>query len=146
MMQWAWGWWWCWCWPVMQSLWLGCHTLTSAKRMDTLGIEPRASRMLSGCDTTTPRALGHIARACNDGRRNLAGPGGKSPRRKCGCSVLDIVLAAWVRPRSGGAKWPLTCRGPSCGHLDTCKSRTPGLGGICARRESNPGHKHGRLV
>ena len=31
----------------------------SARRtkMDTLGIEPRASRMLSGCDTTTPRAL-----------------------------------------------------------------------------------------
>ena len=26
--------------------------------MDTLGIEPRASRMLSGCDTTTPCALG----------------------------------------------------------------------------------------
>ena len=25
--------------------------------MDTLGIEPRASRMLSGCDTTTPCAL-----------------------------------------------------------------------------------------
>ena len=26
-------------------------------KMDTLGIEPRASRMLSGCDTTTPCAL-----------------------------------------------------------------------------------------
>ena len=26
------------------------------KQMDTLGIEPRASRMLSGCDTTTPCA------------------------------------------------------------------------------------------
>ena len=26
-------------------------------QMDTLGIEPRASRMLSGCDTTTPCAL-----------------------------------------------------------------------------------------
>ena len=26
-------------------------------KMDTLGIEPRASRMLSGCDTTIPRAL-----------------------------------------------------------------------------------------
>ena len=25
--------------------------------MDTLWIEPRASRMLSGCDTTTPRAV-----------------------------------------------------------------------------------------
>eukprot|EP00973_Karenia_brevis_P016804 2301578-Karenia_brevis.AAC.1 len=24
--------------------------------MDALGMEPRASRMLSGCDTTTPRA------------------------------------------------------------------------------------------
>ena len=29
--------------------------------MDTLGIEPRAPRMLSGCDTTTPRALGSQA-------------------------------------------------------------------------------------
>ena len=28
------------------------------RNMDTLGIEPRASRMLSGCDTTTPCALG----------------------------------------------------------------------------------------
>ena len=27
--------------------------------LDALGIEPRASRMLSGCDTTTPRAHGH---------------------------------------------------------------------------------------
>ena len=25
---------------------------------DTLGIERRAARILSGCDTTTPRALG----------------------------------------------------------------------------------------
>ena len=30
--------------------------------MDTLGIEPRASRMLSGCDTTTPRALEDLAK------------------------------------------------------------------------------------
>ena len=29
----------------------------AAAKLDTLGIEPRASRMLSGCDTTTPRAL-----------------------------------------------------------------------------------------
>ncbi len=34
------------------------ETATSAK-MDTLGIEPRASRMLSGCDTTTPCAHMH---------------------------------------------------------------------------------------
>ena len=30
---------------------------TAELQLDTLGIEPRASRMLSGCDTTTPRAL-----------------------------------------------------------------------------------------
>ena len=40
------------------------HPHASAKRLraaqlDTLGIEPRASRMLSGCDTTTPRAHEH---------------------------------------------------------------------------------------
>ena len=28
--------------------------------LDTLGIEPRTSRMLSGCDTTTPRAHGQL--------------------------------------------------------------------------------------
>ena len=28
----------------------------SVHNLDTLGIEPRASRMLCGCDTTTPRA------------------------------------------------------------------------------------------
>ena len=30
-------------------------------KMDTLGIEPRASRMLSGCDTTTPCALADMS-------------------------------------------------------------------------------------
>ena len=32
-------------------------SMQSYRKMDTLGIEPRASQMLSGCDTTTPRAL-----------------------------------------------------------------------------------------
>ena len=35
----------------------GATCIGHAENMDTLGIEPRASRMLSGCDTTTPRAL-----------------------------------------------------------------------------------------
>ena len=35
----------------------GMHTRHTALHMDALGIEPRAFRMLSGCDTTTPRAL-----------------------------------------------------------------------------------------
>ena len=33
--------------------------------LDTLGIEPRASRMLSGCDTTTPCARRHLFRNTN---------------------------------------------------------------------------------
>ena len=42
------------------SRWQPWDAWTSAASvtMDTLGIEPRAPRMLSGCDTTTPRALG----------------------------------------------------------------------------------------
>ena len=32
------------------------------QEMDTLGIEPRASRMLSGCDTTTPCAPRRLAK------------------------------------------------------------------------------------
>ena len=46
--------------------------------MDTLGIEPRASRMLSGCDTTTPTALmivclilSQLARACSHRRDSV---------------------------------------------------------------------------
>ena len=34
-----------------------CFPMASLLFLDTLGIEARASRMLSGCDTTTPRAL-----------------------------------------------------------------------------------------
>ena len=33
--------------------------------MDALGIEPRALRMRSGCDTTTPRALAINASQAN---------------------------------------------------------------------------------
>ena len=41
-------------WQTGFSQQLNSSTLTL---LDTLGIEPRASRMLSGCDTTTPHAL-----------------------------------------------------------------------------------------
>ena len=42
---------------VLQSGGLGSNAETRiSSKMDTLGIEPRASRMLSGCDTTTPCA------------------------------------------------------------------------------------------
>ena len=40
---------------------------SSMLRMDTLGIEPRASRMLSGCGTITPTALDYWR--CSMGRR-----------------------------------------------------------------------------
>ena len=39
------------------------RTVRRRLQMDTLGIEPRASRMLSGCDTTTPCAPGALNRA-----------------------------------------------------------------------------------
>ena len=55
--------------------------------MDTLGIEPRASRMLSGCDTTTPRARPrtfiHLTYSPNNGywsRRSIISNG---PIQRC---------------------------------------------------------------
>ena len=56
--------------------------------MDTLRIEPRASRMLSGCDTTTPRALGM------PGQKRISlffFPKAKS-QRSFGLSVADSSL------------------------------------------------------
>ena len=45
-------------WP--EWIWVQARMMSSMgtpkSNMDTLGIEPRASRMLSGCDTTTPCA------------------------------------------------------------------------------------------
>ena len=63
--------------PVSACLCLHAHMLSRvplltrgvAKNLDTLGIEPRASRMLSGCDTTTPRALEEIL-SCSSNRDN----------------------------------------------------------------------------
>ena len=48
----------CACAPAARQTLVGSMRLESEGRckVDTLGIEPRASRMLSGCDTTTPCA------------------------------------------------------------------------------------------
>ena len=45
----------------MQNLvrWWHCQGDEGFRNMDTLGIEPRAFRMQSGCDTTTPCAPEH---------------------------------------------------------------------------------------
>ena len=63
--------------------------------MDTLGIEPRASRMLSGCDTTTPCA--HTAEHADAGhseswRRGAERGGGQRGR---GSHVTGVELAAF---------------------------------------------------
>ena len=42
------------------SVFKGRRDLGLASEMDTLGIEPRAFRMQSGCDTTTPCARHHF--------------------------------------------------------------------------------------
>ena len=63
-------------------------------KMDTLGIEPRASRMLSGCDTTTPRAL-------DKWRRRLV-------CRRCAKAFHLFQLAPWTRKSRQGMgkqKW-----------------------------------------
>ena len=57
-------------------------------QMDTLGIEPRASRMLSGCDTTTPCARCCSSHCCAE--LPLAPRGG---RRRCGDARTTCLRA-----------------------------------------------------
>ena len=58
--------------------------------MDSLGIGPRTSRMLSGCDTTTPQALEHIGRT-------------EAPMVVVGCAEATAQpLEHASRPRTGG--------------------------------------------
>ena len=71
----------------------------SSAKMDTLGIEPRASRMLSGCDTTTPRALWKDSIYFQSKEKDLNADGAKSrffrirnhtPQLTCPKSILHI--------------------------------------------------------
>ena len=56
------------------------HSLAD-KQMDTLGIEPRASRMLSGCDTTTPCAPLLLEVVAAQGR--MSSREGTKSRQRC---------------------------------------------------------------
>ena len=61
--------------------WAAAHTEV-AKNLDTLGIEPRASRMLSGCDTTTPRALVYMIARVDTREQNASGDTEDSATRR----------------------------------------------------------------
>ena len=84
--------------------------------LDTLGIEPRASRMLSGCDTTTPRAheqLGWV-RNHSDHKR------GADP---------DVRDAYATLSRRGGAPAeppPAACRPAAAEHTEVARWTSPG--------------------
>ena len=60
---------------VRLLVWTSLASICLARpvQMDTLGIEPRAFRMRSGCDTTTPCALiGPVCALCSCGRGSVA--------------------------------------------------------------------------
>lgn len=56
-------------------------------KVDTLGIEPRASRMLSGCDTTTPRARDVAVKRSEDKGQCASGYIGSSHVRPRECAL-----------------------------------------------------------
>ena len=72
------------------------HPSFAGHHLDTLGIEPRASRMLSGCDTTTPRAHEHhtavVSRLHQAQSRALHRPRARSAAA-CATSGLDKQLS-----------------------------------------------------
>ena len=82
--------------------------------MDTLGIEPGASRMLSRCDTTVPMkaapcpatdsirqsGLSMLKGVCADGPDAVRGYGAMAaqltPDQKVGSSDLTALISAWL--------------------------------------------------
>ena len=96
--------------------------------MDTLGIEPRASRMLSGCDTTTPRARLRASFGCF-----LARAG---PRVRAGFVLAargpwaSALASAWLPRRNpmgfSAAGWGLG--------VSACRLAAPELPSCCFLR------------
>ena len=115
--------------------------------MDTLGIEPRASRVMSGCDTTTPCALMRAGFGCFRGR---ARPRGRARR-------------GWLRggpglPRSPPRRLPARLLGAGWRLGKLQGNEHCGLGGVLelqpqnnsaplearlAAREAGPGRRGG---
>ena len=65
--------------------------------MDTLGIEPRASRMLSGCDTTTPCAL-ELTTVKERCRKKRTGGTCRYKKRRldvCFCPGNESITQVW---------------------------------------------------
>ena len=79
--------------------------------MDTLGIEPRASRMLSGCDTTTPCALDGEPRAWppDFGGARGALADGRAGRRRRGTPAGVAIMG-----RVGGRGSEVAPGAPGC--------------------------------
>ena len=61
--------------------WAAAHTEV-AKNLDTLGIESRASRMLSGGDATTPRAHVYMIARVDTREQNASGDTEDSATRR----------------------------------------------------------------
>ena len=81
----------------LQSLVVCVHRL----QMDTLGIEPRASRMLSGCDTTTPCA--HLIPASEVNYSGWAFLSVRGKQNRARENKLLFFRRAWRRTSSGSS-------------------------------------------
>ena len=95
--------------------------------MDTLGIEPRASRMLSGCDTTTPCALSGMFDAMRNTRWLLRKPEEKPARRRG-------AAHGKIGPRRSAARH----RAPGVSHLVSRRPRRDVAVGGARPRPSFP--------
>ena len=78
--------------------------------MDSLGIEPRASRMLSGCDTTTPRAHDRQAAAAASTDSHL-------PHRACARTASACPSAGWEKQVSAKCHSSLSDMRPDNGQM-----------------------------
>ena len=83
---------------------------TAELQLDTLGIEPRASRMLSGCATTTPRAHDRQAAAAASTDSHL-------PHRACARTASACPSAGWEKQVSAKCHSSLSDMRPDNGQM-----------------------------
>ena len=94
----------------VQRLGRACPVFAARQKVDTLGIEPRASRMLSGCDTTTPRAHDRQAAAAASTDSHL-------PRRACARTASACPSAGWEKQVSAKCHSSLSDMRPDNGQM-----------------------------
>ena len=120
-----------------------CAQLEALWGVDTLGFEPRAFRMRSGCDTTTPCALECSANRCHFPTSQKASGAEHSAGGRAQCFTHgeeDVMPLRQVASDSAARQEHLRCASSAC-----CVRRASQSSALCACLEYPGGCTTGQV-